>query len=67
MARWPIRDPVNCEELFPGSEYAPDEVDYIKALDAYRRRKRRKFLTAVDCLAVAVSLGYRRVCPPEDV
>lgn len=54
--------------LDPGSKYTPDEVEFMVAMDRYKRQARRPYPDAVDVLAVARSLGYRRVTlqPPRD-
>lgn len=33
---------------YPGSEYSTDDVAYLRAVDAYRRRHGLRFLTALD-------------------
>jgi DNA-binding response OmpR family regulator len=40
--------------------YTDDELEFIRAVDAYRRRTRTKFLTCRDVLKVVHSLGYRK-------
>lgn len=54
------RHPSGYQERFKGSNYTPAEVEFIRAVDEYRRRTGRKFLTATEYLAIAVQLGYRR-------
>jgi trehalose-6-phosphatase len=41
-------------------EYTPEELGFLKAMDEYIRRKRRKFPSFVEVLNVAKSLGYRK-------
>lgn len=45
----------------PGSAYSPSELAFIQAVDAFRRRTRRKFLSAVDHLRIVASLGWLRL------
>lgn len=46
-------------------EYTPEELEFSLAMDRYRREKRRSFPTCREVLAVAVSLGYRKVADPQ--
>lgn len=41
-----------------------DEVEFMMAVDAYKRLRRRPFPTWREVLAVARSLGYRKVAEP---
>lgn len=41
-------------------EYSPDEMEFLKAMDTYRRTV-NQFPSPGEILAVARSLGYRRV------
>lgn len=45
---------------FDGQDYTADEIEFIKAMEAYKRRTKRKFPTFTEVLAVAKSLGYRK-------
>lgn len=45
---------------FPGSEYNDEERRFLMACDAYRCRHDRKFLTALDYLAILKTQGYHR-------
>jgi hypothetical protein len=45
--------------------YTDDEWEFARACEEYRKRARRKFLAASEYLAVARSLGYRKVEPGE--
>lgn len=42
-------------------DYTPDEVEFLLAMDAYKRRRDRPYPTWREVLAVARSLGYRKV------
>jgi len=46
-------DPTTCER-----DYTDDEIDFMQALDAYKRRSGRMFPTCSEILEVVRSLGY---------
>ena len=48
-------DPATCER-----EYLPEEVEFMQALDHYKRTSGRMFPTRSEVLAVLKSLGYQR-------
>jgi hypothetical protein len=47
---------VNC-----GSEYTAEELEFLKAIDRYKRERQRPHPSWREILAVARSLGYRKV------
>jgi hypothetical protein len=47
-------------------DYTADEVEFIKAMDAYQRAKRRRFPAWSEVLSVVRALGYRKVAEPHD-
>jgi len=49
-------DPTTCER-----DYRPEEVEFMQALDAYKRSSGRMFPTCSEVLEVVKSLGYVRV------
>ncbi len=49
---------------FPGSEYTDDEREFIVAMGRYMDINRRKFPQFSEVLAVAHSLGWRRIAAP---
>lgn len=49
-------DPTTCER-----DYQPDEVEFMKAMDDYKRRSGRMFPTWSEVLEVIGDLGYRKV------
>lgn len=53
-------DPTTCER-----EYSEDDLEFMKAMDQYKRDNRRPFPTWSEALEVLKSLGYRKV-PKED-
>lgn len=53
-------DPTTCER-----DYRPDEVEFMKAIDDYKRRSGRAFPTWSEVLEVLRDLGYRKVAAPE--
>jgi len=48
-------DPTTCER-----DYLPEEVEFMQALDHYKRTSGRMFPTCSEVLAVVKALGYRR-------
>jgi len=52
-------DPTTCER-----DYKPDEIEFMKAMDDYKRRSGRQFPTWSEVLEVLRDLGYRKVAPP---
>ena len=53
-------DPTTCER-----DYTNDEIDFMKAMDQYKRENRRPFPTWSEVLEVLRALGYRKVAPPS--
>lgn len=46
---------------FDGLEtYTPEQCEFLRAVDAYRKSRRRPFPTATEYLEIAKSLGYRK-------
>jgi hypothetical protein len=52
-------DPTTCER-----DYKPEEIEFMKAMDDYKRRSGRQFPTWSEVLEVIRDLGYRKVAPP---
>lgn len=55
-------DPTTCER-----EYTPDEVEFMNALDEYKRTSGRMFPTCSEVLEVIRGLGYVKAAPAEFV
>lgn len=59
-------------EVFPGGDVTLDELEFLKAIERYQRRMRRRYPTWREVLGVLESLGYRKVTdlnpttPPTD-
>lgn len=53
-------DPTTCER-----DYSNEEIEFMQALDAYKRANGRMFPTCSEILEVVRGLGYRRG-PAED-
>lgn len=53
-------DPTTCER-----DYTDDEVEFMNALDDYKRKNGRMFPTCSEVLEVVRSLGYVRLTPTE--
>ena len=52
-------DPTTCER-----DYNEDEIEFMKAMDQYKRDNRRPFPTWSEVLEVLRALGYRKVAEP---
>lgn len=55
-------DPTTCER-----DYSGLEVEFMRAMDEYKRRSGRQFPTWSEVLEVMHCLGYRKVAEPVDV
>jgi len=55
-------DPTTCER-----DYSDDEVEFMHALDAYKRASGRMFPTCSEILEVIRNLGYVRVTSPAAI
>lgn len=53
-------DPTTCER-----EYTPEEVEFMNALDEYKRRSGRMFPTCSEVLEVIRGLGYIKAAPAD--
>jgi hypothetical protein len=49
-------DPTTCER-----DYTDEEVEFMNALDEYKRKSGRMFPTCSEILEVLVALGYRKL------
>jgi hypothetical protein len=55
-------DPTTCER-----DYGDAEVEFMGAMDIYKRRSGRQFPTWSEVLEVLHSLGYRKVAEPTEI
>ncbi len=53
-------DPTTCER-----DYSSDEIEFMQALDAYKRANGRMFPTCSEILEVIRNLGYVRIQPGQ--
>lgn len=51
-------DPTTCER-----DYTNDELEFMRALDEYKRKNKRMFPTCSEMLEVLRELGYQKVNP----
>jgi hypothetical protein len=51
-------DPTTCER-----DYSEQEVEFMRAMDDYKRRSGRQFPTWSEVLEVIRDLGYRKIAP----
>jgi hypothetical protein len=49
----------------PTRDYTPEQTEFMLAMDKYKRENRRPFPNWSEVLAVAISLGYRKMEPLE--
>jgi hypothetical protein len=56
QARRRMIDPTTCER-----DYLPEELEFMQALERYKRLSGRMFPTCSEVLEVVRSLGYQRV------
>jgi hypothetical protein len=52
-------DPTTCER-----DYNSDEIQFMKAMDQYKRDNGRPFPTCSEVLEVLGAIGYRKVAEP---
>lgn len=54
--------PVNLcgRKLVDGSQYTEDQIEFLRAMDDYKRRSQHPFPTWCEVLEVLLSLGYRK-------
>ena len=55
-------DPTTCER-----DYSGCEVEFMRAMDDYKRKSGRPFPTWSEVLEVLMSLGYRKVAEPSEM
>lgn len=55
-------DPTTCER-----DYSEGEVQFMTAMDEYKRRSGRQFPTWSEVLEVLHSLGYRKIAEPSEI
>lgn len=53
-------DPTTCER-----DYNVEEIEFMKAMDQYKRENRRPFPTWSEVLEVLRALGYRKTAEPS--
>lgn len=50
-----------------GANLTPEEIDFGKALEYYKRKYRRPFMTSSEVLRVARCMGYRLTAPAMEI
>jgi hypothetical protein len=55
-------DPTTCER-----DYNSEEVEFMRAMDLYKRHNNRPFPTWSEVLEVIRALGYRKSAPPSAI
>lgn len=56
-------DTLGIQAVHVGADYSDDELEFMLAMDAYKREHRRPFPSWSEVLGVLLSLGYRKVGP----
>ncbi len=59
--------PLSYEGLYPGSEYSPEDLEFLLAVEAYQKKHSARFLSFVEIFIIVKSLGYVRLDPPQEV
>ena len=49
-----------------GGDFTDEEVEFLRAMDRYKRINRQPFPSFTEVLAVLRSLGYRKVAEPYE-
>lgn len=57
--------PASVSQCFNGADLTPAEIEFGKAMERYRRVRRRPFPNCSETLAVLISLGYRKCAEPD--
>jgi hypothetical protein len=55
-------DPTTCER-----DYTSEEIEFMRAMDLYKRVSRRQFPTWSEVLEVLRAMGYRKVAEPTPI
>ncbi len=55
-------DPTTCER-----DYSEREIEFMRAMDEYKRRSGRQFPTWSEVLEVIYAIGYRKVEEPTEI
>ena len=55
-------DPTTCER-----DYDDAEIEFMHALDEYKRASGRMFPTCSEILEVLIKIGYRKVAEPQEI
>ncbi len=65
LRRRPGPNPRSVDAVCVGAEYTAEEVEFLKAMDAWMHRVHCRFPTFVEVLNVAKALGYIREELPQ--
>jgi hypothetical protein len=53
--------PYGCDENFPGSDYQEDEIEFFRAVEEYKQRTHRRYVSLREYLEILKSLGYCKI------
>jgi hypothetical protein len=59
----PKLTPARYEENFPGANFTDDEIEFLKAMENYKRKFSRPFPSWHEVLKVILELGYHKDPP----
>ena len=62
----PLPSPQGLSRVHVGASYTDEEIEFLRAMEAYRAIHRRRYPSFTEVLSVARSLGYRKIAPPEE-
>ena len=52
------------EENFPGSDITGEELEFLRAVEQYQKKFRRRYPSWREVLKILLGLGYRKVADP---
>jgi hypothetical protein len=61
----PQTNPYTTGVIDPGADLTADEVEFGRAVEAFRRRNRRKQPACSELLAILQALGYRKTAAAD--
>lgn len=59
------RKPAKAPQKSPGEEVTPEVLEFISAVESYKKQHGRPFPTWSEVLGILHALGYRKSAPPS--
>lgn len=53
-----------CTDSFDGSDYTAEQLAYLVAVEAFKRKHQVRYPALTDYLRIALEMGYRLIEPP---